>query len=147
MKVREIMSQDVETVGPEATLQEAAERMSAVDAGALPVVGDDGALGGILTDRDIAVRGVAEGRDVFSARVRDIMTSEVVVCWEDEEVEQAAALMAANQVRRLVVLDRERRLVGIVSLGDLALDTPDALLSGRVLRQVSQPGFRHDSAV
>lgn len=146
MKVREIMSQDVETVGPQATLQEAAERMSAVDAGALPVLREDGTVAGIITDRDIAVRGVAEGRDAASARVADIMTGEVVVCWEDEEVEQAAALMAANQVRRLIVLDRERRLAGILSLGDLALDTPDALLSGRVLRQVSQPGFRHDSA-
>ena len=88
---------------------------------------------------------MAEGRDPASAKVGDIMTSEVVVCYEDEEVEQAAALMAANQVRRLVVLDREKRLAGIVSLGDLALDTPDAVMTGRVLQQVSQPGLRHDA--
>lgn len=144
MKVREIMTQDVETISPQATLQEAAERMSAVDAGALPVVDQDAVIG-ILTDRDIAVRGVAEGRDTASSKVGDIMSGEVVFCYEDEEVEQAAALMAGNQVRRLVVLDRDKRLSGIVSLGDLALDTPDALMTGRVLQQVSQPGLRHDA--
>src|SRR5947209_42026 len=103
MKIKDLMSSEVEVIGPEATLKEAAEKMCAIDAGTIPVVSEKTVVG-ILTDRDITVRGVAEGRDPAKARVREIMTRDVVYCYDDQEVEDAAELMAENQVRRLVVL-------------------------------------------
>lgn len=143
MKIREIMTTAVESIGPGATLRDAAERMCTLDTGILPVVAD-GRLAGVVTDRDITVRGVAEGRDPSTTKVSEVMTSEVVSCFEDEEVEAAARQMARNQVRRLVIVDRGQRLAGILSLGDLAVDTGDKKLAGKVLERVSQPGLRHE---
>jgi CBS domain-containing protein len=113
MQLRDIMTTDVEVIAQDATIGEAAKKMKALDVGALPVC-DGERLCGMITDRDIAVRAVAEGRDAHSA-VRDSMTDEVVYCFEDQEYEDAAALMRQHQVRRLPVVNREKRLVGVVA--------------------------------
>jgi CBS domain-containing protein len=138
MRVSEVMTRHVECIGPDATLQEAAARMKSRDIGPLPVCDNDRVVG-MVTDRDITVRATAEGEDPTGVRVRDIMTPEVVYCFEDQLVSEAARLMAEKQIRRLVVLDRERRLVGIVSLGDVAVETGDEQLAGVTLEAVSEP--------
>jgi len=106
--------------------------------GPLPICDND-RLVGMLTDRDITVRAVAEGKDPRATRVRDVMTEGVCYCFEDDDVADAARLMKENQIRRLLVLDRNKRLAGIVSLGDLAVETGDEHLAGQTLERVSQP--------
>ena len=139
MKVKDIMSTDVDTVAPESTLRDAAERMNALDVGVLPVCAND-RLVGVVTDRDITVRATAEGLDPFATQVVDIMSKDdLITCFEDQDVEEAARIMSDKQVRRLPVLSHDRRLVGIVSLGDLALDTGDPRGSGETLKESSQP--------
>lgn len=132
MQIRELMSRDVATVTPGTSLRDAARRMAALNVGALPVSNQD-RLVGMITDRDIAVRGVAEGKTP-SAKVRDVMTPQIKYCFEDQELDEIAANMADIQVRRLPVVDRDKRLVGILSLGDIAVsdDTDCAIeaLSG-----------------
>jgi CBS domain-containing protein len=136
--VKDVMTPEVEVIRPDSSLQEAAEKMKTFNIGAIPVCDGD-RLVGMLTDRDIAVRVVAEKRDAAETSVRDAMTSEVVYCYEDEDVGTASRIMADRQVRRLVVLNREKRLVGIVSLGDLAVQTSDRALGGKTLERISQP--------
>jgi len=142
MKIRDIMTPDVECVWPDDSLQEAALKMKEMDVGPLPVCDRDH-IAGMLTDRDITVRAVAEGRDPRSTRVRDVMTRDVISCYEDEDVEEAARLMQARQVRRLLVLNRHQRLVGIVSLGKLAAETGDPYRMGEVLQDISEPAMTH----
>jgi len=132
------MTRGVECISPDATLQEAAAKMKSLDIGTLPVCHAD-RLVGMVTDRDITVRATAEGEGPRDVHVRDIMTPEVIYCFEDALVEDVALLMEQKQVRRLVVLDRDKRMAGIVSLGDLAVKTNDGHLSGEVLEQVSEP--------
>ena len=139
MKLDELMTRKVEVVAPSASLRQAALLMRDHDVGPVPVV-DGGRVVGILTDRDIAVRAVAQGRDPEKTTVAEIMTREVDCCQADEDVEQAAKLMSDKQIRRLVVLDRERRLAGIVSLADLALTTDRPAMVRAVLEDVSKPG-------
>jgi CBS domain-containing protein len=117
-QVREVMTRTVETIEPDTTLQEAAQRMEATDVGPMPVV-EGGRVVGMLTDRDVITRAVGAGRDPQSTRVRDIMTSDVVSCSEDTDVKEAARLMQENQLKRLVVLSANQQLAGIVSLADL----------------------------
>jgi CBS domain-containing protein len=138
MRVNEVMTRGVECIDPDATLQEAAAKMKSLDIGPLPVCEND-RLVGMLTDRDITVRATAEGEAPTDIRVRDIMTPEVVWCFEDELVSEAARRMQEKQVRRLLVLNRAKRLVGIVSLGDLAIETGDEQLTGQTLEAVSEP--------
>lgn len=138
MKVADVMTRSVDVANPDARLDEAAERMRQLDAGVLPVVDGDKVVG-MITDRDITVRATAEGRDPVTTKVSEIMTSEVVFTYDDEDVKDAAKLMQEHQVRRLVVLNREKKLVGIVSLGDLAVDTKDDKLKGQVLEDISKP--------
>ena len=138
MQVADVMTRDVEVVPPDATIQEAAVKMKALDVGILPVH-DGRRVVGVVTDRDLAVRGAAEGRDPSSA-VREVMSPEVLFCFEDQDIEDAGALMEDRQVRRLVVLGRDQRLTGILSLGDLATGTGDETLPGEILRRVSEPG-------
>src|SRR5215510_9128583 len=102
MKVKDVMTRGAECVGPDDTLQEAARKMKNLDVGPLPVCDND-RLVGMVTDRDIAVRAVAEGQDPRTARVKDILTPDVIYCFEDQDVQDAAGLMKENQVRRLVV--------------------------------------------
>ena len=137
-KVSEVMTRAVDVISPEATLDEAAERMKRLDVGPLPVCDGDRLLG-MITDRDITVRATAESRDPTTTRVSEIMTPEVVFTYEDEDVKNAAQLMQEHQLRRLVVLNRDKKLVGIVSLGDLAVETKDDKLKGQVLEDVSKP--------
>src|SRR5262245_3844271 len=129
MQVSDVMTRDAECTRPEATLQEAAERMKIVDVGSLPVC-DDNHLVGVLTDRDIIVRSVAGGHDPCSDRVREVMTPEVHYCFEDADVADAAELMREKQVGQLPVLSRDKRLVGIVALGDLAAEDTGEPMTG-----------------
>jgi CBS domain-containing protein len=138
MLVREAMSRNVEVIHPDSTLQEAAEKMRTLDVGPLPVCEGD-RLVGMLTDRDITVRGVAEGIDPWTDKVRDAMTTEVVSCFDDQPVEAAVQMMKDKQIRRLVVLNRKGTLAGILSLGDIALESGDEQLSGEALAEVSKP--------
>ena len=139
MKVNEIITHDPEVIRPETALIEAAQKMKSMDIGMLPVCDGD-RLVGVITDRDITVRGVAQGYDPKTARVQEVMTPEVIYCFDDENVKDVAKKMEEKQVRRLPVLNREKRLVGIVSLGDLAVRTGKEKLAGEVLERVSKPG-------
>jgi CBS domain-containing protein len=114
--------------------------MKELDVGPLPVCDHDRIVG-MVTDRDITVRAVAEGRDPKSTQVREVMTRDVITCYEDEDVEAAARQMQSRQVRRILVLDHDQRLVGIVSLGDLAAETGDRQRVGAVLQDVSEPAL------
>lgn len=136
MKLGEIMTPDPTCVEPDTSIEEAASTMDMLDTGFLPICDRD-RLAGVITDRDIVVRAVAAGVDPKSTPVRDVMTNEVVWCYDDMDVDHAAERMEAEQVRRLLVLDRGKRLVGIVSLGDLAVRTADNKMSGKVLEAVS----------
>lgn len=138
MRVSEIMTRDVDVVSPEATLVEAATLMARDDVGVLPI-GHLESLTGMLTDRDIVVRGLAQGKDPASTRVKDVMTPDLIFVFEDQEVQQAAFLMSSRQVRRLPVLDRTHCLVGIVSLGDLAKYGDDEERLSVTLQSVSEP--------
>jgi CBS domain-containing protein len=139
MFVKEIMTGNVTCIRPDTLLEEAARKMRDLNVGPLPICGDDDRLAGIVTDRDITVRAVAEGKNPRTTRVREIMTPGVVYCFEDQDVTEAARLMEEKKIRRLVVLNRSKRLVGIVSLGDLAIDTHDQRLAGEALEAVSEP--------
>lgn len=139
MQVRFIMTLTVESVSPETSLQEAAQRMKELDVGPLPVCTSDGRLVGMITDRDIAVRATAQGLDPALTVVRDVMSDQVVACFEDQDVEEAIRLMEEMRVRRLPVLDSDNRLVGIVSLGDLAIRANKSQATD-VLREVSIKG-------
>jgi CBS domain-containing protein len=136
MKVREIMTRDVRVVSPTDDLRSAAQLMEKNDFGMVPV-GENDRLVGMLTDRDITVRAVARGLAPDQAKVRDVMTSDVKYVYEDESVADVSRNMSELQVRRLPVLNREKRLVGIVSLGDLALKQPKP--AGDALRSISEP--------
>jgi CBS domain-containing protein len=139
MQVSEIMTPHVEVIHPEATLKEAAQKMSRLEIGPLPVC-DGEQLVGMLTDRDITIRATAQGCDPNTTRVREAMTSEVVYCFADQEVQIAAQMMQMRQIRRVPVLNRDKQLVGIVSLGDLSVETQDQQLAGQTLENVSEPG-------
>jgi CBS domain-containing protein len=138
MKVGDVMTRAVDVIHPDATLDEAAEKMKRLDVGPLPVCDGDRLLG-MITDRDITIRATAESRDPMTTQVSEIMTPEVVFTYDDDDVKDAAKLMEDRQLRRLVVLNREKKLVGIVSLGDLAVETSDDKLKGQVLEEISKP--------
>ncbi|HMC65411.1 MAG TPA: CBS domain-containing protein [Gemmataceae bacterium] len=138
MRISEVMTQGAECTRPEATLQEAADRMKALDVGSLPVCDND-RLVGIVTDRDITVRATAEACDPCGTCVRDVMTPGIVYVFEDQLVIDAVQLMQEKQIRRLPVLSRDKRLVGIVSLGDLAVKTGDEDIASEALEEVSEP--------
>lgn len=138
MQLKDVMTRDVEVIHPDATLQEAAQMMKALDVGPLPVC-DGARVVGMLTDRDITVRATAEGRDPTTTKVREAMTPEVVSLLEDQDVEEAARLMQEQQLRRLLVMGRDGHVVGIVALGDLAVETGDERRVGQVLEGISEP--------
>ena len=137
MQIKEVMTPSPEIISPEASLAEAAAMMKKLDVGSLPVSSGDSIVGW-LTDRDITTRATAEHRNPDAAVVREAMSPTVVFCMEDDDVDDCARLMEEKQIRRLPVLDSERRLVGIVALGDLALNT-DKKLAGEILEKVSEP--------
>jgi CBS domain-containing protein len=140
MQIKAIMTRDVQCVSPDDSIQEAARWMRDLNVGPLPVCDHD-RLAGMVTDRDITVRAVAEGRDPKTTKVRDVMSEGLVYCFEDQNMQDAARLMQSNQVRRLLVLNRDKRLVGIVSLGDLAADAGDPQRTGEVLQDISEPAI------
>jgi CBS domain-containing protein len=136
MQVRDIMTRDVQLLAPQDTIQRAAQRMRDDDIGSLPVADGD-RLVGYVTDRDLVVRGLAQGHSADTP-IHDLMTEQVLYCFEDEDVEEVAVNMADNQVRRLPVMSRDKRLVGVVALGDLATKGQDASAED-ALEGVSQP--------
>jgi CBS domain-containing protein len=139
MKISECMSDAVEIASPDDPIRSVARTMREIDAGSMPV-GENDRLVGMITDRDMAIRAVAEGLGP-DTRVREIMSTDLRWCFDDEDVEDVAAQMAEYKVRRLPVLNRDRRLIGMVSLGDLS--QADGASSGVALRQISEPGGLH----
>ena len=138
MKLSEIMTRDVVVIQPDDSLQSAARMMRDRNIGFLPVCDGEDLLG-VLSDRDITIRALADGMDVTIMLGRDLMTTPAIYCYDDQEVSEAAKIMEENQIRRLVVLSREdKKLVGVVSLGDLARNETTKL-SGEVLQKVSEP--------
>jgi CBS domain-containing protein len=140
MRVADCMTRDVRIANPDETIRQAAQTMASIDAGVLPVSEND-RLVGMITDRDIAVRGVADGKGP-DAKIRDVMSAEVSYCFEDEDVDDVLRNMGDIKVRRMPVLNRDKRLVGIVSLSDMATggEKPRA---GEALHQIAEPGGPH----
>lgn len=138
MKVKDIMTEEVQVIHPDDSLEAAAQKMNSHDCGFLPVFEDD-QLVGAITDRDIVVRGIAKGMNSKAMLGRDLITSPAIYCFDDQNVEDAAKIMEKEQIRRLVVLSRgNNRLVGVVSLGDIAYKTTKEV-SGEVLEKISEP--------
>ncbi|MFO7276861.1 MAG: CBS domain-containing protein [Pseudomonadota bacterium] len=137
MKVSEVMSPNVELASPDDTLQQAAKKMARIDSGVLPVAQDD-RLVGMITDRDIAIRAVAEGKNPARTTVGEVMTQDVKYCFDDEDLDEVSDNMAELQIRRLPVVNRDKRLVGIISLGDIARRYQPRE-TGETLRGISQP--------
>jgi CBS domain-containing protein len=143
MRVSEAMTRDVRVANPGQTIRDVAKIMAEIDAGAVPV-GENDRLVGIITDRDIAIRAVAVGKGPDTP-VREVMSKEVKYCFEDEDLDHVAKNMGDIQVRRLPVVNRDKRLVGIVSLGDIA-QTEDAETTGETVAAVSEPGGQHSQS-
>ena len=135
MKVNELMSEDIQIIDPDFTLQEAAEKMRKLDIGFLPI-GENDKLVGMITDRDITIRGTAKGLDPKKTKIRDLMTPKVIYCLEDQPIEEAVKKMEDNQVRRLTVLNKDKRAVGVLSIGDLAV-SGNGKLTSEVIENVS----------
>jgi len=140
MKVSDLMTRDVQLIEPTQTIRDAAKLMADMDAGIMPIREGD-RLVGMITDRDIAVRAVAEGKGPDTP-IREVMTEDVKYCYEDDDTEDVARNMADIQVRRLPVLTREKRLVGIISLGDMAMSDGSSRV-GEAVAGISQPGGQH----
>src|SRR5712691_4420620 len=139
MKIRDVMTRNATLTHPDDTLQHAAQMMKECDCGILPVADGDH-LVGMVTDRDIAIRCIAEGKGP-NTKVREAMTQEVMYCFEDEDTQHVCQNMADIQVRRLAVLSRDKRLVGIVSLGDLARREPN---TAKALKGIARPSEQHN---
>ncbi len=145
MQLKQVMTRNVKTIEPDATLEQAAGKMASLDVGMLPVC-EGSKLVGTITDRDITVRATAQGLDPRKTRVQNAMT-EVVVCdFEEQDVRDGARMMMDNRIRRLLILNGDKKLTGIVSLSDLATSTDDKNLAAEVLEQVSEPAPVHARA-
>jgi len=141
MKIRDAMTRDAKLTSPDDTIRHAAQMMKECDCGVLPVADGDRLIG-MITDRDIAVRGIAEDKGP-DTQVRELMTAEVMYCFEDEETQHICQNMADIQVRRLPVMNREKRLVGIVSLSDLVRKEAN---TAKALRGIARPGEQHNQS-
>ena len=137
IKIQDVMTADVSFVGPDTPILEIARKMRDGDIGSTPVIEND-RLAGIVTDRDIVVRVIAEGGDVRTKTARDAMSPGILYCYADDSVEAVLENMGGQQIRRLPVVDRDKRLVGVVSLGDLAL-SGKRKAAGEALQEISQP--------
>jgi CBS domain-containing protein len=144
MNVNSCMSTDVHLASPAESIRDAARAMKALDAGILPVAENDRLIG-MITDRDIAVRAVAEGMGPETT-IKDVMSREILYCFEDESLDDVARQMRELQVRRMPVLSREKRLVGIISLGDISRADGSAHPAAHALSGVSEPGGRHSQS-
>jgi len=135
--LKNLMSRDVKIISPDMTIGDAAKKMRDGDFGMMPV-GEDDRMIGSISDRDIAIRAVAEGKDA-GTKVRDVMTEGIAWAYEDDTVEQAARIMSERQVRRLPILNRDKRLVGIVALGDFAVERSEMKPAAEALSEISKP--------
>jgi CBS domain-containing protein len=142
MRVSEVMSREVKVANPQQRIREAAKTMAEIDAGVLPV-GENDRLVGMITDRDIAVRAVAAGKGPDTP-VREVMTTDVKYCYEDEDLVHVSKNMAEQQVRRLPVVNRDKRLVGILALADIAA-SEGSRVTGRAVEGITRPGGQHTS--
>ncbi|WP_448204363.1 CBS domain-containing protein [Azospirillum sp. sgz302134] len=138
MTIRDIMTRDVQVVGPNETIRKAAQLMDQLNVGVLPVCEGE-KLVGMITDRDITVRATSAGMAPDQCKVSEVMTTEPRFCYEDDPVNEVSRLMGGQQIRRVPVVDRDERLVGIVSLGDLATDAKDERTASTALEQISSP--------
>jgi len=136
-QLKDLMSRDVKVIDPDMTIAEAAQRMRDGDFGMLPV-GEDDRMIGTISDRDIAIRAIAEGKDA-DTKVREVMTEGIAWAYEDDSVEKAALIMSERQVRRLPVVNRNKRLVGIVALGDFAVEGSEIKPAAKALSEISKP--------
>jgi CBS domain-containing protein len=136
-QLKDLMSRDVKVISPDMTIGEAAKKMRDGDFGMMPV-GENDRMIGTISDRDIAIRAVAEGKDA-GTKVRDVMTEGIAWAYEDDSVEKAAAIMSKRQVRRLPVVNRDKRLVGIVALGDFAVESSEIKPAAEALAEISRP--------
>ncbi len=136
-QLRDLMSRDVKVVSPDMTIGEAAKTMRDGDFGMMPV-GENDRMIGTISDRDIAIRAVAEGKG-NATKVRDVMSEGIAWAYEDDSVEHAASIMSKRQVRRLPVVDRDKRLVGIVALGDFAVESSEIQPAAQALSEISKP--------
>ena len=136
-RLKDLMSRDVKVVSPDVSIAEAAKQMRDGDFGMLPV-GENDRMIGTISDRDITIRAVAEGKG-SATKVRDVMSDGVAWAYEDDSVEQAARIMSERQVRRLPVVDRDKRLVGIVALGDFAVESSEIRPAAEALSEISKP--------
>ncbi len=139
MKVSEIMSADMQMADSQDTVSDASKQMRDFDIGFLPVQ-ENGKIVGAITDRDITIRCVAEDKDASSTPVSDVMTRKVLCCYDEDDVSDAARLMEQQQVRRLIVLDSDDRLCGVLSTGDMSQKTRDEHLIFEVFEKISEPG-------
>ncbi|MBO0764701.1 MAG: CBS domain-containing protein [Hyphomicrobiaceae bacterium] len=144
MRVSEVMTRDVRIANPTDTIRQAAQTMAAIDAGVIPVAEND-RLVGMITDRDIAVRAVAAGKSP-DASIREVMSTDVCYCFDDQEIGDVATNMAGIQVRRLPVVNRDKRLVGIFSLGDIARAHNQDQPAVQALCGICEPGVQHSQA-
>jgi CBS domain-containing protein len=140
MQVKDIMTRDVQVVSPDTSLFDAARKMRSFDIGCLPVCKGQKCVG-IFTDRDIVIRGVAEGRNLQNTAASDIMTTNVVYCSEEEDISTVIKLMEDKQLRRILVLDENKYPIGICSIGDVALDSGDLQLAGEIMHEVARHGW------
>lgn len=136
-KIKELMSRDVQVISPEETIQEAAQQMLKGNFGMMPV-GENDRMIGSISDRDITIRAVADGKD-SSTKVREVMSEGIRWAFEDDSVAAVAKLMSEHQIRRLPIVNADKRLVGIVALGDFAVDSADISVAGEALAEISQP--------
>lgn len=137
MRANEIMTTDVKVIRPDSSIRDAATQMQQLNVGALPVC-DGQRLVGMLTDRDIAIRAVAEGKDPGKTTARECMSPEIIYCFEDDDLEEARRTMEKNQIRRLPVISREKQLVGILAVGDLAIKTDETREVGQTVQKISE---------
>jgi CBS domain-containing protein len=137
MRIDEIMTRRVECIAPTLPIAKAAEKMRDLDIGFLPICEND-RLVGTVTDRDMTIRSIAQGRDPRLAPVSEIMTPAVFYCYEDEDVDHVAGYMQEREVRRMLILNRQRDLVGVVSLGDIAKASGETKLAGETLGQIAE---------
>lgn len=142
MNLTQVMSSDVQLASPDMPISEAAAMMASNDVGVLPV-GENDRLVGVITDRDITVRAVADGKDPRSTKVRDVMSSGVRWIYDDASTKEAAQIMSKNQIRRLPVINHDKRLVGIVSIGDFAVESSEIRPAAEALSGVSKGAEKH----
>ena len=137
MKAKDLMTTNPEIISPETTLKQAAEKMRDKNIGFLPI-GEGDRLIGAITDRDVMIRGIVEGKDPNTSSVRDVMTDKIRYCMENDNLDKVTEIMSDSQIRRIAVLNDNKRIVGIISLGDIATKSQDVKLTAKVTEDVSE---------